>query len=95
MKHYIIAKFKPEVRLSDILPDVEAIFQKTKSLPGVRGISFFPGVNRDKFRNRYDLMIEMDMDAESLPAYDASDAHHEWKEKYGALIEQKCIFDRE
>lgn len=95
MKHYIIAKFKPDVCLNDILLDIETIFQKTTSIPGVQSVSLFPGVNREAYKNRYDLMIEMNMDSESLPAYDASAPHREWKEKYGALLDQKCIFDRE
>ena len=94
MKHYIIVKFKPEVRLLDHLADIEAIFRKTAEIPGVHGVSLYPGVNLER-GNRYDLMIEMDMEAQSLPVYDASAAHHEWKDKYGALIDKKCIFDRD
>ena len=43
--------------------------------------------------NRYDLMIRLTMDTPALTAYDASEAHHRWKELYGPLIAQKAIFD--
>ena len=36
--------------------------------------------------NRYDLMIEIEMDADALPAYDASDIHKKWKEKYSGMF---------
>lgn len=45
--------------------------------------------------NRHDLMIEMEMDPEALPVYDASAAHQEWKAKYGDAIQSKTIFDYE
>ena len=31
----------------------------------------------------------------ALKAYDESACHHEWKEKFGGLIEKKTIFDYE
>jgi len=40
-------------------------------------------------------MIEMEMDPEALPVYDASAAHQEWKAKYGDAIQSKTIFDYE
>ena len=36
----------------------------------------------------------MDMDADALPQYDASEPHRRWKEKYGPMLEGKTIFDR-
>ena len=35
------------------------------------------------------------MDKEALPAYDASEPHHQWKEQYGDLLAAKTIFDSE
>lgn len=32
-------------------------------------------------------------DKAALPAYDNCAAHHEWKDRYSALIEKKAIFD--
>ena len=40
-------------------------------------------------------MIKMDMTPEGLEAYDASEAHAEWKRVYGDKIETKAIFDCE
>ena len=45
--------------------------------------------------NRYDLLIELTMTPDMLPAYDASEPHHRWKETFGARIQQKAIFDYE
>ena len=45
--------------------------------------------------NRHDLMIEMEMDPEALPVYDASATHQEWKARYGKYIQTKTIFDYE
>lgn len=35
------------------------------------------------------------MTPDMLPAYDASELHHRWKETFGARIQQKAIFDYE
>ena len=43
--------------------------------------------------NRYDMMIEMVMEPEALPVYDASEPHLRWKQEYGSHIEAKAIFD--
>ena len=48
-----------------------------------------------EWENRYDLMIEIDMEPEALDAYDRSVWHHQWKEQYGSLLEKKAIFDHE
>ncbi len=95
MKHCIIVRWIAGTDMDALLPDIRAIFEGAKAIPGVRGIRFVPGVNRrgSGYENRYDLMIEMTMDAASLPAYNESGAHREWKRRYGALIESKCIFD--
>ena len=45
--------------------------------------------------NRYDMMIEMVMEPEALPVYDASEPHLRWKQEYGGHIEAKAIFDCE
>lgn len=95
MKHCILVKFGPDVDMRAHWSDIQSIFEKTKAIEGVREIRLVPGVNREEYKNRYDLMIEMTMDRASLPAYDASDAHHEWKAKYGPMIASKCIFDYE
>ena len=92
MKHYIISKFRPGTPWRDYLPDIEAIFRETLAIPGVHTAEVFPSCSERA--NRFDLMICMDMDADALPLYDASEPHHRWKEKYGPLLEGKTIFDR-
>lgn len=96
MKHYIIAKFLPEVtraQQEEMLPEIRDLFSHLSWLEGVRGVDVVLNcVDRD---NRYDLMIEIDMAKESLELYDNSLWHKLWKEKYGKLLAQKTIFDRE
>ena len=63
------------------------------SLPGIWSVVVHPSCS-DR-ANRYDLMIEIGMDPEALPAYDACEPHHVWKEQYGGAIAHKVIFDCE
>ena len=94
MKHCIIVKWNEQGNNDEArLADIEAIFGRTRDIPGVRGVRLVQGVNRGG--NRFDLMIEMDMDLDSLPAYNASEPHREWKERYGRYIDKKAIFDYE
>ena len=93
MKHYIIAKFVEGTDVSSLVAPVEAIFRQALSIPGIRRVLVKPSCS-DR-ANRYDLMIEMDMDREALPAYDASEPHLRWKKEYGDRIASKAIFDCE
>ena len=93
MKHYIIAKFKDRDDTTRLLPEIEALFQKTLSLPGVEGVVIRP--SNSTRENRYSLMIEMELTPEGLEAFDASDVHHQWKDTYGDRLESKAIFDCE
>lgn len=96
MKHCILVKFKPEI--SDeakraMVPEVEALFRRTLSIPGIRAFRLLPNcVARD---NRADWMLQLEMDAEALPLYDACEAHKAWKVQYGSMLESKTIFDYE
>lgn len=96
MKHCIIVKFRPEVTAAmkeDMLPAIKELFGCTTSLDGVNGVNVFTNCTpRD---NRYDLMIEIDMTKEALPAYDDCEWHHRWKDEYGKYIDKKAIFDYE
>lgn len=94
MKHCIIVKWNDTVTdKTGMLPAIEAIFRKTLSIEGVEEVKLIPNVIARP--NRYDLMIAVTMQPEALPAYDASEPHHEWKDTYGSLIAQKAIFDCE
>ena len=96
MKHCIIVKFKNTVSVEDkqrMLPDIEDLFEQTTQIDGVHGIRLLTNCTpRD---NRYDLMIEMDMEQSALTEYDDCVWHHRWKNEYGELIEKKAIFDYE
>ena len=96
MKHYIIAKFKPEItreQKAAMLPEIAALFGNLTALGGVNGVDVCSNcVDRD---NRYDLMIEIDMEKDALETYDNCIWHKLWKEQYGKLLAQKTIFDRE
>ena len=93
MKHYIIAKFKDRSRTASFVAPVKALFEETLQIPGIHAVSVKPCcIDRP---NRYDLMIEIDMDREALEAYDACEPHKRWKQEYGDLLEAKTIFDSE
>ena len=93
MKHYIIAKFKDGTDHRSFISDIREIFDKTLEIPGIHQVLVSPNcIDRP---NRYDIMIEITMDKEALTLYDSSAPHHEWKDKYGDLLESKAIFDRE
>ncbi|MEG0048463.1 MAG: hypothetical protein RR865_04820 [Clostridia bacterium] len=92
MKHHIIVKFQSQVTNKPALyQDIGALFQKAYDVQGVHSVSLHPNVTDRP--NRYDLMIVIDMDQDKLPLFDASQVHHEWKDRYSSIIEQKAIFD--
>lgn len=92
MKHYIIAKFNETVTDKNAAyEEIRAIYKDTASISGVN--SFSIRQNCIDRANRYDVMICIDMAPEALPAWDASDIHKNWKERYGSLLSAKCIFD--
>ena len=93
MRHFIIVKWNDPDAMKPAVPAIEALFRETLAIPGIRSVDVYPSCS-DR-ANRYDLMIEIGMDAEALPAYDASAPHHAWKERYGGAIAQKAIFDCE
>ena len=71
MKHDILVKYKPEItkeRKAELIPEIRELFEHTTEIPGIRGVRVMPNVvDRE---NRFDLMIEIDMDREALDAYD-------------------------
>ena len=93
MRHYIIGKWNEGVDKTAVLGPVKEIFDRTLEIPGVRGVKVVPCcIDRP---NRYDIMIEMEMDPEALTVYDACEAHKKWKQEYGDLLQKKTIFDSE
>lgn len=94
MKHHILVKWNEQITdKAALLPEIEQVFSGVMTVPGVHGYSLHPNVIDRP--NRYDLLICIDMEQEALPVYDACDAHHLWKERYGARIDKKAIFDCE
>jgi len=96
MKHYIIVKFVPEItkkNIDEFAVQIKELFDNTKEIEGIHEVNVFKNcIYRD---NRYDIMIEMEMEKEALPVYDESQWHVLWKHEYGRFIAQKTIFDRE
>ena len=95
MKHDILVKYKPDVtkeRKAELIPEIAELFGHTKEIPGIHDVTLYPNVVERE--NRYDLMIEIDMEREALEAYDNSVWHRQWKEQYGSLLASKAIFDR-
>ena len=94
MKHDILIKYKPEItkeRKEALIPEIQALFEHAAEIPGIHGVTLYPNVVERE--NRYDLLIELDMDREALDAWDRSPRHQQWKEQYGPLLEKKAIFD--
>ena len=93
MKHYIIAKLNEGIDKNELIAPVTAIFEDTLQIPGIYHVKVKPCcIDRP---NRYDLMIEIEMDKDALPADDASAPHKKWKEIYGGMLSAKTIFDSE
>ena len=93
MRHYIILKLKDRSLKSEVAEKARAIFEKTLDIDGVKGVNVCENcVDRP---NRFDVMIEIEMRPETLPVYDASEAHLEWKAYCDPLLEKKTVFDRE
>ena len=93
MKHYVIVKFKEGFDYKSRVGDIAEIFNRTLEINGINAVLVKP--SNSSRENRYDLMIEIDMESAALPLYDKSAPHLLWKEKYGEYIEKKTIFDCE
>lgn len=96
MKHFIIAKYKPEItteQKQNLAPEILNLFRETLTVPGISNVEVKTNcVPRD---NRYDVMIILTMEPSALPAYDACPAHRKWKDEYSCYLEKKAIFDCE
>lgn len=94
MKHCILVKWNETVTdKAAIAEQAERVFAPVTGIPGVHGITLRKNIIDRP--NRYDLLIEIDMEPEALNVYDDSAAHHAWKDGFGARIEKKAIFDFE
>ena len=93
MRHFIVVKWHDPAKMKPKTEEIRDLFAGVLGIPGIRTVEVHPSCS-DR-ANRYDLMIEIVMNVETLPAYDASDPHHQWKEQYGSEIAHKVIFDCE
>ena len=93
MKHLIIVKSVPEVDPHAFAAETEKHFMDILEVPGIHAVKVIEGIREHE--NRYHFIVEIDMEKDALPAYNASACHHDWKEKYGKFIDKKAIFDYE
>lgn len=94
MKHHIIVKYNDLVKdRAQFKREAEELFSNALKTEGVNGVKLIEGLPLAE--NRFDLMIVIDMEKESLPLYNESDYHKAWKRDYGKYILQKAIFDCE
>lgn len=92
MKHYIIVKFHDKaVFRNSLYEEIQNLFLKAEELEGVHRVTFYPSCT--DFPNRYDLMIQLEMEPEALAVYDSSAMHAVWKRDYSRYVESKAIFD--
>ena len=91
MRHYVIIKLNDRSMKDEVAERARAIFEKTLELDGVEKVAVYPNcVDRP---NRFDVMIVITMRPETLPVYDASEAHLEWKRYCDPLLAAKTVFD--
>ena len=91
MKHYILAKFRDRDDTERLFPEIKELFRGTLALDGVENVTIRK--SNSTRENRYSIMIEMNLSAEGLNNFDASEVHKKWKDTYGGRLESKAIFD--
>lgn len=94
MKHMILVKFNDKVTdKNELLPEIRELFSPLTLIPGIYSVACRPNcVDRP---NRWDLLIEIEMDRAAFDLYDKSEEHKSWKREYGDYLESKAIFDTE
>ena len=94
MKHCILVQYNADVdaaKKEKLLPEIKELFSGLSAIEGIHGVEVIPNVVDRP--NRYDLLIRIDMEKETLPVYDDSEPHHIWKRDYACYLEKKAIFD--
>ena len=96
MLHHIIVKFNDDIdktQKAEIIKQASVLFKDITKVEGIHNVCLHPScIDRP---NRYDLMIVIDMEKESLPIYDDCEIHHTWKANFSKYIKSKAIFDYE
>ena len=94
MKHCILVKYNADrdaAKKEKLFSEIKEVFSGLSAIEGIHGVEVIPNaVDRP---NRYDLLIRIDMEKETLPVYDDSEPHHIWKRDYACYLEKKAIFD--
>ena len=94
MLHNILVKWTDQVTDKPAIARLVAqTFEGSAEIPGVHGVAVRPNIIDRP--NRYDLLIQLDMDEKALTTWDESDIHKRWKANFGGLVEKKAIFDCE
>ena len=94
MLHRIIVKYTALGTDRDAFAEeVLGIFKPLENMDGIHRVGIVKGLPLAE--NRWDLMIEIEMDRDALPAYNESAPHKKWKTEYACFVEKKAIFDCE
>ena len=94
MKHCILVKYNADIdaaKKEKLLSEIKEVFSGLSAIEGIHGVEVIPNVVDRP--NRYDLLIRIDMEKETLPVYDDSEPPHIWKRDYACYLEKKAIFD--
>lgn len=91
MKHHIILKLKKNDNSEKIIEEIKNLYNETLKIQGVKRVDVY--TTNSKLRNKFDLMIKMDLTKEALKEYETSDIHNQIKERFDKTISKKTIFD--
>ena len=76
-----------------MIDDISNLFHELTDIEGIYSVTIKQNcINRE---NRYHLLIQIDMDIDTLSIYDESNVHKQWKKQYSEYIETKAILDYE
>ena len=92
MKHYIIVKWNEKATDKEAFAKrADEIYSDALKIDGVNSYKVIKS-NSDR-KNRFDVMIEMDLTEKGLENYDCSEMHKKWKTEMSPYFEAKAIFD--
>ena len=91
MKHYIIIKLSKDEDKEKLIKDIKEHYNNVTSIEGVKRVDVF--TSSSKLRNRFDMMIKLDLNKQGLQNYEESDFLKKFKEKFDKYISKKTIFD--
>ena len=71
--------------------EIKNLYNETLKINGVKRVDVY--TTNSKLRNKFDLMIKMDLTKEALKEYQTSDIHNQIKERFDKKKKKKTIFD--